>query len=72
MSKFPFNDNITQQFDGFIGLDRVKARLRKVEAKVGLAKNTSTPIVTGSTAAAKTDSLIAALTELGLIDNQTT
>lgn len=57
-------------FDPFFDIDRLKRRILAIEKKVGLGK-TDTPVVTGSTDSQKLASLISALGELGLIDNQT-
>ena len=63
---YPLNSNEEQQLDKFIGLDRVKADVRKIKARVGLGK-TAAPTVTGANDAAKLASLISALTELGIV-----
>lgn len=52
--------------DTFIGLDRVKRRLKKIEERVGLTKE-GVPTVTGADDTAKLASLLTALQELGLI-----
>ena len=62
---------IQRHLETFVLSSSFKRRLKEVETKVGLGE-IKTPIVTGSTAAAKTDSLIAALAQLGLIVDSTT
>ena len=64
--------DINEQLGDFLGLDAIRRRLKVVEIKTGSDKKSSTPIITGSTAADKIDSLISALAVLGLIEDSTT
>lgn len=63
--KFDSDEEIWNR-DSFIGLERVKRRLKKVEDRVGLTGD-GVPTVSGANDAAKLASLITALQELGLI-----
>lgn len=60
-----------ESFDNFLGIDRIKRNIKKLNERVGLG-DTPVPTVTGSTDSAKIDSLISALAVLGLINDQTT
>lgn len=60
---------VAANLDKFIGLTRIKSRLRKLEERTGMKK---APEVNGTTAEDKIDSLISALAVLGLIDDKTT
>lgn len=60
-----------ESFDPFLGLDKIKRNIKKLNDRVGLGK-VDVPTVTGSTATTKIDSLISALAMLGLITDETT